>query len=575
MNPVYDSVNSLFEYKPCYFIPKYQRAYAWGEVQVMDFIDDIETSFQRRYEGRAKQHFFGGVISVMSQYPGTHNVNQYEVIDGQQRLSTFNLFANAILSNYKILKQKSDNLGFDDLSRRCETQISDLGPRFLQFDQLIGEEATTVKTFRMSKRDNDFYSDLIRDNNPDPTIESHFKLKFAFDEINKVVIKLLDNVDDLDETSNRLGVFEQMLSTDFKILHLVTTNRRDAYQLFQVINDRGTSLTDADLLRCKVLELMEGNTEQQDEAEAIWDGIVTHKDTENHLVWVYESTLGSRPKAGAIYDYYMKNYFELGNVENINIVQLQMLLNKNRELKSGINKVRDLLACEWPYEDQNPVEAWDRDRLVVLIDYLRNVAAIPLLLSATKLDHQKFSKIVQMLERFFYRYKVMCNGHNTSLKNAYAEHAVLINNSPDDYDIELLRTRLNGLLLEKAPTVTFEAAIDELLYRQSGSKRDIKYLLLMIDQYARWFDDGAAGIPMCIDKSRLLDRRQGTTIEHIYSKSLNPEDEQFNAGLEAVKNNVHNLTILSSTENSLAGTESFEEKKIVFGKSSSYHTRKI
>lgn len=38
IEPTYSSVESLFEYRPMFFIPKYQRAYAWNSESVEDLI---------------------------------------------------------------------------------------------------------------------------------------------------------------------------------------------------------------------------------------------------------------------------------------------------------------------------------------------------------------------------------------------------------------------------------------------------------------------------------------------------------------------------------------------------------
>lgn len=40
--PTYTSVGSLFEYKPMFFISKYQRAYAWSCQSLEDFIKDLK-----------------------------------------------------------------------------------------------------------------------------------------------------------------------------------------------------------------------------------------------------------------------------------------------------------------------------------------------------------------------------------------------------------------------------------------------------------------------------------------------------------------------------------------------------
>ena len=574
MNPVYASVYSLFEYKPCYFIPKYQRAYAWQEEQVNDFTKDIKSSFKKRYEGRAKQHFFGGVISVMSQYPGTHNVNQYEVIDGQQRLSTFNLLANIILTKYKELNAQALEVENADLSEKCTTQINDLTPRFVEFNQLIGEDSTTVKTFKMSRRDDGFYSSLIRERSPIPSRDSHERIKFAYDEIAETVADLIES-QTLDETFTRLSVLESVLSTDFKILHLVTTLRNDAYQLFQVINDRGTSLTDADLLRCKILEFMEGNNDQQDEAETILDEIVSHSKTEEQLGWAYEAKLGLRPKSGALYDNFMEKYFDLEGYEEINITQLQELLIKTRELGVTVNLIRTLMLCEWPYESQLPIEAWDRDRLQVLIEYMGNTAAIPLLVTACKLPHTTFSKIVSMLERFFFRFKMMCNGHNSLLKAIYIKHTALIQSDPTIYTINQLRDDLNTLISTKANDVIFGIAIDELLYSPKGNKKKLKHMLIMLSQFGRWYDEGAVGEPKCLDKTVIIDRKEGATLEHIYPKGLDDSADHYDTNLEPLKNSIFNLCILSSRDNRVVDTSPFDDKKAVFLESSLYITRKV
>ncbi|MBB1338851.1 DUF262 domain-containing protein [Pseudoalteromonas sp. SR44-2] len=574
MNPVYASVYSLFEYKPCYFIPKYQRAYAWKEEQVNDFTKDIKSSFNKRYQGRPKQHFFGGVISVMSQYPRTNNVSQFEVIDGQQRLSTFNLLVNIILSKYKDLDTKAKEAENNELSERCCTQINDLTPRFVEFNQLIGEDTTVVKTFKMSRRDDDYYSGLIRGRNPVISRDSHQRLKFAYDEITKTVSDLIES-DSLDEIFTRLSVLESVLAADFKILHLVTTQRNDAYQLFQVINDRGTSLTDADLLRCKILEFMEGNNEQQDEAETILDEIVSHSKTEDHLGWAFEAKLGLRPKSGALFDEFMESYFELQGLEEINITQLQELLNRTRALGESISLIRNLILCEWPFERQLPVEAWDRDRLQVLIEYMGNTAALPLLVTANKLSQTQFSEIVSMLERFFFRFKMMCNGHNSLLKAIYIKHSSLILNDPESYNVNQLREDLNTLIANKASEDIFGIAIEELLYSPKGNKKKLKHMLIMLSQFGRWYDNGAQGNPTCLDKSVIIDRKEGCTLEHIYPKGLDSEAPNFDIDLEPLKNTIFNLCLLSSIDNRIVDTSPFEEKKQVFLNSSLYITRKV
>jgi hypothetical protein len=76
--------------KPYSFtIPDYQRAYSWGEKQLIPFINDILEYYDRNDydESDNKSYYLGHYI-----LEGKAGSNEYEIIDGQQRISTVYLF---------------------------------------------------------------------------------------------------------------------------------------------------------------------------------------------------------------------------------------------------------------------------------------------------------------------------------------------------------------------------------------------------------------------------------------------------------------------------------------------------
>lgn len=568
MHPSYVSLSSLFEHKPSYVVPTYQRAYAWSEGQIDDFIKDISLVFKQREQGNPVEHFFGGIICVDVPYPGAPPVQQYEIIDGQQRLTTFSILANVLIHHYQYLAQEAHNEGKNELQIQSISQLDDLKKRFLEFNQIVAGEQVTIPVMKLSRRDHEFFAALIRGGKQEATIKSHEKLRVAFDKIYKETKNLLDEADNLSDRFNKLIVFENSIAADYKLLLLSTTTKKDAYRLFQVINDRGASLTDADLIRSRILELMEGNANQQDEAERLLDVIVSHEGTEEQLSWVYESYIGKKPRSDAMFDDYMEGFFTNDKDNSLTLEEVDKLLEEVRLLNSCVIQVRDFQSGIWPYETSQPVVAWDRDRLSVLVEYLGNSAAIPLLLSATELSQNDFSEVVQMLERFFYRYKVMCGGHNGPLKAIYSQHSLRIRQNPVNYDKEGLREDLNKLLDERATIDSFKLAIDELFYSKRGGNKPLKHLLLMVNQFHSWFLQRGNGVPACLDKTSIKDRKEGTTIEHIYSKGFAEDDPNYDVVLEEMKNSIKNLTILSTDENNLAGMEGFDDKKAVYGSSS-------
>lgn len=85
------SIRSLFDSPDRYLIPVYQRNYEWQEKQIVQLVDDIRDYY---LEERDKQYYIGTlVVDRRKDAAG----NCYETIDGQQRLTTFNLVIAALL----------------------------------------------------------------------------------------------------------------------------------------------------------------------------------------------------------------------------------------------------------------------------------------------------------------------------------------------------------------------------------------------------------------------------------------------------------------------------------------------
>ena len=67
-------------------IPEYQRPYVWGEDQVIELLDDV---MQARTSNPNSQYFLGSmVLSKNLREEGTTKYEEYDLLDGQQRLTT-------------------------------------------------------------------------------------------------------------------------------------------------------------------------------------------------------------------------------------------------------------------------------------------------------------------------------------------------------------------------------------------------------------------------------------------------------------------------------------------------------
>ena len=86
-------------------IPEYQRPYVWDKDQVTELLDDV---MQARHSNPDSQYFLGSlVLKKNSKEEGSTKFEEYDLLDGQQRLTTLFLITAVIrdLTGDKELKE--------------------------------------------------------------------------------------------------------------------------------------------------------------------------------------------------------------------------------------------------------------------------------------------------------------------------------------------------------------------------------------------------------------------------------------------------------------------------------------
>ncbi|WP_166016326.1 MULTISPECIES: HNH endonuclease family protein [Chelativorans] len=235
---------------------------------------------------------------------------------------------------------------------------------------------------------------------------------------------------------------------------------------------------------------------------------------------------------------------------------------KVKKLHEEIHLLVKLQGGEWPFSSSTKVTAWDRSRLGLLINELKHTNCMPLLLAATQLAEKDFADVVQMLERFMFRYKVISDAHIGAATSVYHEQAVAIRKAPAAYKIANLRKKLQALLDKSANDAVFKSRLQGMMYERELTNKPLKYLLITLESYLRWYRDGAKGAPRCLDKMVVFDP-SATTVEHVYPEKASAAD----ASLDPLLDTLGNLTLLGSTDNDAAGNKPFAKKKAIFEKS--------
>ena len=83
------SINDVF--KHIYSVPVYQRPYSWESTQINVLLDDIFNAYALPDKEREEGYFIGSIYIHDKNEKLKGLIQKYEIIDGQQRLTTISL----------------------------------------------------------------------------------------------------------------------------------------------------------------------------------------------------------------------------------------------------------------------------------------------------------------------------------------------------------------------------------------------------------------------------------------------------------------------------------------------------
>ena len=234
-------ISQLFDpdTKTVYEIPKYQREYVWGMWQWASLYNDLSEN--------AEGYFLGSIICINA---SSDTLNpKFEVVDGQQRLTTISLFLAAlhnVLSEYKAdfdEEQLSDLL---QLKRKLILKKSDKDLRMVL--QVQGNNQADYKGLLSQIGIIKGYSM--------PSFAGLRRIVKGYKYFRQRIVNDLVN-----ETGKLQALFKILEKINSAILVMIeVSNHADAYTLFESLNNRGTPLTSVDLIKNLLLAKLDSSS---------------------------------------------------------------------------------------------------------------------------------------------------------------------------------------------------------------------------------------------------------------------------------------------------------------------------
>lgn len=573
IEPRHQSVARLLSAQQTFQAPRYQRNYAWAADEIAAFLRDLEACLARRLDGGdGKHHFFGGLVTVDAPVPGSSRSN-LEVVDGQQRLATFAMLISQL--RHALVSVAGGLPADEKLKGVLEQRATTMASSYELLQDEIQLENVEVRRVQLSTPDQAFFAALLAGGDPPQERKSHRLLSEAYKAIGAFVRDLVEAAAGAVAKAERLHAVHEVLKGDWTIIHMAATRKEDAYMLFQVLNDRGVSLTEGELLRSATLEAMEkaAGLAQINEVEELWNEMLAGEPhvVRNAIGWLYASQIGQWPSRGTSLEDYMTVFFPAaprdGTIDARGVTEL---VEQARTLAAEFRGVQALTTGDWPLASAGS-NAWQRNRLRFLTRHLRHTDCISLLIAATHLPTATFVKLVGLLERFAFRYHVIGEGPPERARTVLNRFAVQIRRDPEAFNPGALRDELRKLVEQHVPDDVFKVTIEQMRYShaQHGNPT-LRYLLMTLEDYHRWLDDNPQGEPVCRDQTRILDF-EGGTIEHVYAQHADDQDP----ALDVMVDTIGNLTFLSAPENDRMGSRAFAHKRALFQESSSMMNRLI
>lgn len=228
-------------------VPEFQRPFSWKKDQVLDLWTDVMFALQppagsaTTTEEVSRAYFLGPLVIMPKPADAPTEI---ALLDGQQRLAVLTILA-------ALLRDKAQDLSRGlqardpDLANRAGAQALRIHESYVLLDEHTGSYALVL-----NREDKLFFRQRIQDfppQSPRATLPSHRLIVRAKNLLNKLLsehLGPLSHEDRLEEIKRLARVFMHSLS----LVTISVRSEREAFVIFETLNDRGLHLTVADLL---------------------------------------------------------------------------------------------------------------------------------------------------------------------------------------------------------------------------------------------------------------------------------------------------------------------------------------
>ncbi|GAA7728561.1 DUF262 domain-containing protein [Helicobacter pylori] len=512
-----------------YQIPIYQRPYQWDKEQCEELLNDLFENYEDHGED---DYFCGSLVFIQSDKD-----NKTDVVDGQQRLSTFILLAKVLATLYsERLDPKIQEYLQESWSDRHEDGEKKKRKR-LDFD-LVGSSAK--KDFQDAL---DFFDDLdvskgenSKSNDPSKGKNSYLKNVICLK--NYLEEKEIADIND----------FIQWLYLKVIFIKTTCSNISMALRIFSVLNARGLPLHAIDVFKGELLKKLTEEKEQEELATR-WENL-RQKCLENESKFPKRKENKREKNAAEIlfswYLIYLHPVTSGKNMEERLADQFERLNKTPLEYLKGVEYFYNAY-CE-VLETQ--------DRYAHLLSYLEDNYWRAILCASILHDYSesKIEALKELLVKFYYQDWVAEQKEPKKQTSCNIINALKEKKNIDDI-ISIVKQYLD----KNKITQNFREKLkDDHLYekhKKSSKNSWLRPILILVEYF------------MSDDPKPKRIQTNGFHVEHILPQKPTLSSQwakDFSEEREHYTHFLANLTLLGAKKNTEASNLDFKEKKEIY-----------
>jgi len=441
-----------------YRIPRFQRDYSWSNDEWEDLWADIRAMLETDGE---PSHYMGYLVLQSS------DDKFFDVIDGQQRLTTISLIVLAVLKNIQRLIDTGDEAEAN--SRRRE-QIRQTYVGYLDPVTLNARSKLTLN------RNNDsYYQNYLVQLGHLPLhglCASERLLRRAFEWFDKQVdhhLKISKG-----EEGKRLAQLVENISDRLFFTVITVTDELNAYKVFETLNARGVRLSATDLLKNYLFSILDRNGENGDSSghdlhslEERWEHMVDKLQSEKFPDFL-RVHWNSRNDFSRQSDLFKTIRARVNDRRGV----FALLREMDEDLDSYLALSAPLIS-EWPQDDK---------KLVEILRTFKVRQPFPLLLAAKRrFNAADFTGLLRATMVISLRYNVIgafSTGEQERVYNSVAKQVA-------KNGINTLAPALQAMRSIYIDDKTFRAAFSEKSIRTTDSrnKQVVRFILLALEKH--------------------------------------------------------------------------------------------